>query len=181
MEKGKIGKRRWKINYELINLKYFNDNRTKTHNKSFKKLNEDFNECEISKEYINTVAEILKIQINKSNLVKENGTHKIAEKDIRLIKQILERIYPKILKYIEQRSLLYYQYRIKKSNRLICAIDTYKKIIYPIIFDLHHLLISVSKPKDLAKQRKARIRKSFEWNFIMYSNHIINKIENKII
>lgn len=182
MEKGKIRKRRWEINYELINLKYFNDISTKIHNKSFKKLNENFNKCEISNNYINTVAEVLKMQRNNSSLEKiRNGTHEIAEKDVRLIKQILERIYPKILKKIEQKSFLYFQYRITKSSRLICSIDTQKWIIYPIIFDLHHLLISVSNSRDIGKQKEAKVRKSYEWDFIKYNNHIINKIENKIL
>ncbi|CRX37235.1 hypothetical protein HEPPS_04650 [Candidatus Hepatoplasma crinochetorum] len=181
MEKGKIRKRGWEINYELINLKYFNDISTRIHNKSFKKLNENFNKCEISKNYIDNVAEVLKIQRNNSNLLKiRKGTHEIAEKDIRLIRQILERIYPKIFKKIEQKSFLYYQYRITKSSRLICSIDTKKKVIYPIIFDLHHLLISVSNSRDIGKQREAKVKKSYEWDFITDSNHIINKIENMI-
>lgn len=182
MEKREIRKRRWEVNYELINFKNFNDIPTKIHNKTFKKLSDNFKECKISNDYINTVSEVLKIQLSEVNLIKiRDGTHEIAEKDLRLIKQIFQRVYPKILKYLEQRSFSYYhQYRITKSSRLICSIDKKNKIIYPIIFDLHHLLISVSNPKDLKKQKQAKLAKNFEWNFVSYYDEIINKIENKV-
>ncbi|BDV03376.1 MAG: hypothetical protein HPPSJP_0970 [Candidatus Hepatoplasma scabrum] len=184
MRQGKIrDKRNWEINFRLICLKYFDDHRLKAHNKTFNKKNNEY--CELTKAYLDKILEIFKQQKEKNNLIIRNSNHEINKNDEKVIRQLLERKYNSIWEKIEQfidennDNISWYQYKIKAKDRLITIINKKERIIYPIIFDLHHLLINVTRDNSIRKRNIYLKKEGFKWDLRLHHKKIEEEFLNK--
>ncbi len=153
-----------KINLTYLKFHYFSYSE-KLHN-YVKKNNELLKENEIIKNLTNgkslffKLKNKLKEQSRTNNLLKNKHEHRIGNEDTIRVEKVLNE-HPKLKREIEQisedKDFFYYQYNLGGSIRLIsfCCNDT----IYPILFDLNHLII---KSNDKNHNDKSKFNKKWD-------------------
>lgn len=170
--------KKWSISFEFTEFHYFFNKRTKLHNKTFKKKNNEI--CEITEEFLDRFCN----QINKWDRIdfpKDDKAHITKKNDdydsiLQNLENYYNNAYQKIIEFDEDQKCDFFSQSTNGKERIIYFINYKEKIIFPVIFDLHHLLINT---KEKSKWRKKH-NEGFEWNLEEKRKNILNIINEKI-
>lgn len=178
MNKKLSSNKKWSISFDFTEFHYFFDKRTELHNKTFKKRNNEV--CKITEEFLDRFCNKIN-QWDRIDFPKENKTH-ITKKDsdydliFQNLKNHYSDSYQKIIEFDEDQKCDFFSQNTNGMQRIIYFIYYKEKIIFPIIFDLHHLLISTkTKNKSIKKHNQG-----FEWNLEKNRKAILKFINKKI-
>lgn len=170
--------RKWSISFKYTEFHYFFNKKSKLHNKTFNKKNNEL--CTITEKFLNDFCGRINLW-NCSNFPKMAHTHKAtSKKDINSILENLKKYYSnsyeKIIEIDEDQKFEFVSQNIDAKKRIIFWVDQKNKILFPIIFDINHLLISTKNNEKFKKKHN----EAFEWNLDYKRKNILKILEEKI-
>lgn len=136
-----------KVNLELLKFHSINYSK-KFNNLFFDQIKEKKKYNKIWNDFLTRINEIKKFEYKEFNGKKEFHCHEFNIEKKALIIKIIESCHKKLYKHIEQNFLEeltietidILQFSITKEKRIVCIFDKNKETLYPILFDLKHML-----------------------------------------